>query len=204
MGGAGSLAQLRGSLVQFQKALTLQCLQSRLPGAQALRQHVLRLLDLGLQAAAVLSSPQVRSRTRPGSARACHASKLGWSELVWPRCWPAWEWTVIWHVRLLRGRDPGSEPSAGPKHSKHDSSMHPAWGLCSSRCRQLCLNPGAMQEDAAAAAAQLHGLQVRWRDGVRAVQNFANRPFEIVRAVQLPELMLQLDLNGFYQRLAAL
>ena len=61
-----------------------------------------------------------------------------------------------------------------------------------------------MQADHAASAAQLSGLQVRWRDGIRAVQNFANRPFEVVRAVQLPELMLQLDLNGFYQRLAAL
>ena len=67
--------------------------------------------------------------------------------------------------------------------------------------RESHLSSRALQETPEFAA-QLHGLQSRWRDGMRAVQNFASRPFEVVRAVQLPELMLQLDLNGFYQRVA--
>ena len=56
---AASMSQLRGSFLQFQRAISLQCLQSKLPGAQALRQHVVRLLDLGLQASQFLTMPQV-------------------------------------------------------------------------------------------------------------------------------------------------
>ena len=92
--------------------------------------------------------------------------------------------------------------------------LHLEPGGCTSGCMYAYVRPmirlgavrlrciGCVQADAPSAAAQLHGLQSHWRDSVRAVKNFASRPFEVVRAMQLPELMLQLDLNGFYQRAA--
>ena len=78
---ASSIVQLQGSCVQFQKAVTLQCLQSKLPGAQALRQHVLKLLDLGLQASAVLSSPQVRLCTMLACGVWLSLGMMTWGEM---------------------------------------------------------------------------------------------------------------------------
>ena len=155
---ARSVAQVKAGCAQFLRATTLQCLRSGLPGAQALQQHVLRLLDTGLAIARCLADPPVSCWGPLASLRWQHVSACA-----------AWE-------LLLTGM----------------AHIHP---VAKVRCR-------CVQADAPAAAAQLQGLQGRWGDSLRAVQNFAGRPFEVVRAMQLPELMLQLDLNGYYQRAA--
>ena len=51
---------MRGACPRFLRATALQCLQSGLPGAPALQQHVLRLLSTGIHISRCLADPEVR------------------------------------------------------------------------------------------------------------------------------------------------
>ena len=59
---AQTVGEVGASCTQFLRAITLQCMHSGLPGAQALQQHLTRLLDTGVTIARTLADPPVSYR----------------------------------------------------------------------------------------------------------------------------------------------